>query len=113
MFYRKDGTSFPVEYVRTDIKENDKTVGAVVMFKDITERRMAEDKLNGKAEELARSNRELEQFAFVASHDLQEPLRKIQAFGDRLKTKCEKVDLGEGRDYLERMQNAEIGRAHV
>lgn len=104
--YRKDGTSFPVEYVRTPIKENDKVVGTVVMFKDITERRQAEDRLNRKANELARSNRELEQFAFVASHDLQEPLRKIQAFGDRLKAKCETVQLEDGRDYLERMQNA-------
>jgi light-regulated signal transduction histidine kinase (bacteriophytochrome) len=42
----------------------------------------------------------------VASHDLQEPLRKIQAFGDRLKLKCEAVNLEEGRDYLERMQSA-------
>lgn len=105
-FYRRDGTAFPVEYVRTPIKENNKVVGAVVMFKDITERRLSEDKLAHKAEELARSNRELEQFAFVASHDLQEPLRKIQAFGDRLKLKCEAVRLEDGKDYLERMQNA-------
>jgi two-component system sensor kinase FixL len=104
--YRRDGTEFPAEYVRSPIKENNKVVGSVVMFKDITERRLAEDKLSHKAEELARSNRELEQFAFVASHDLQEPLRKIQAFGDRLKLKCEAARLEDGRDYLERMQNA-------
>ncbi len=56
--------------------------------------------------ELKRSNRELQDFAFVASHDLQEPLRKIQAFGDRLNTKYAAALKDEGRDYLERMQNA-------
>ena len=54
-------------------------------------------------EALQRSNRELEQFASVASHDLQEPLRKIQAFGDRLLIR-NSAELGEqGRDYLDRM----------
>lgn len=48
----------------------------------------------------------MEQFAFVASHDLQEPLRKVQAFGDRLESKDAQV-LGEnGLDYLSRMKNA-------
>ena len=52
------------------------------------------------------SNRELQEFASVASHDLQEPLRKIQAFGDRLRAKCA-GGLGEqGIDYLGRMQAA-------
>lgn len=58
------------------------------------------------AEELQRSNRELEEFAFVASHDLQEPLRKIRAFGDRLQQKCGD-ELGEaGAGYVARMQAA-------
>jgi len=58
------------------------------------------------SDELSRSNRELEEFAFVASHDLQEPLRKIQAFSDRLESMF-KNELGEkGIDYISRMKNA-------
>jgi len=56
--------------------------------------------------ELERSNRELQDFAFVASHDLQEPLRKIQAFGDRLRTIQGPQFSDQGRDYLDRMSGA-------
>lgn len=106
VFHRKDGTAFPVEFVKTPINENDCVVGSVLVFKDITERKRVEEAMARKAAELARSNSELEQFAFVASHDLQEPLRKIQAFGDRLKTKCQGAIAAEAQDYLERMQSA-------
>jgi PAS domain S-box-containing protein len=57
-------------------------------------------------QELARSNAELQQFASIASHDLQEPLRKIQAFGNRLKATYGETLNAQGLDYLERMQNA-------
>jgi len=72
--------------------------------------RRAHDELERRVEErteqLARSNAELEQFAYVASHDLQEPLRKIVAFGDRLASTSGDA-LGErGRDYVARMQSA-------
>jgi PAS domain S-box-containing protein len=103
---RADGSAFTAEFVRSQIRENERVVGRVVLFKDITERKRSAEALVHKAEELARSNAELEQFAFVASHDLQEPLRKIRAFGDRLKTKCASVLPVESADYLDRMQNA-------
>ena len=106
LFYRKDGTRFPVEFVRTKIEENGRQTGSVLIFKDITERKRTEENLFQKAAELARSNAELEQFAFVASHDLQEPLRKIQSFGDRLKAKLDQALGPEPREYLDRMQNA-------
>lgn len=83
-----------------------KIVGLVGVSTDITQRKADEEKLQRFAAQLERSNAELQNFASVASHDLQEPLRKIQAFGDRLAAKCSE-QLGEqGRGYLERMQNA-------
>lgn len=62
--------------------------------------------IRAKEEALERSNRELQDFAFVASHDLQEPLRKVIAFGGRLKTTCGTGLDEKSRDYLERMQRA-------
>jgi len=103
---RIGGASFHAEFVRSPIYENGELVGRVVLFKDITERKQSAEALEIKAAELTRSNAELEQFAFVASHDLQEPLRKIRAFGDRLQTKCQALLPEEGADYLGRMQNA-------
>lgn len=57
-------------------------------------------------EELNRSNRELEEFASIASHDLQEPLRKIRAFGQRLQVRSASALDDTSRDFLDRMLNA-------
>jgi light-regulated signal transduction histidine kinase (bacteriophytochrome) len=70
---------------------------------DITERKLAEEQLKINAKKLELSNRELQDFASVAAHDLQEPLRKIQAFSDRLKTKAQSELSPEAHDYLERI----------
>lgn len=61
------------------------------------------EELTEANEQLMRSNDSLQQFSYVASHDLQEPLRKIQAFGDLLETRYG-ANLGEGGSYLKRMQ---------
>jgi len=61
------------------------------------------DKIN---HQLIQSNAELEKFAYIASHDLQEPLRKIQAFGDRLHKRIEHSDDDKSVDYINRMQNS-------
>ena len=71
-------------------------------------RKRAEEELQRTATELARSNAELAQFAFLASHDLQEPLRKIQVFGGRLATKFGDALGDDGKDYLQQMQNASV-----
>ena len=106
-YKRRDGTSVIMEIHQKRIRDAaGRPTGLRTFLLDITQRKRAEAALVEQADKLARSNAELEQFAYVASHDLQEPLRKIQAFGDRLKTKYE-AGLGpEGLDYLTRMQNA-------
>jgi PAS domain S-box-containing protein len=73
---------------------------------DIHDLKQAEVNLAGYAEKLQASNRSLEQFAFVASHDLQEPLRKIDAFSDSLRRHLGDQVTAETADYLERMQSA-------
>jgi light-regulated signal transduction histidine kinase (bacteriophytochrome) len=78
----------------------------VLIARDIRGRKRADEDLRAFTVKLQQSNRELEDFAYVASHDLQEPLRKIQAFGDRLKARYAEVLTGEGIDYLNRMQSA-------
>ncbi len=73
---------------------------------DVTDSTLNEKQLKQYNDELIRSNEDLEQFAYAASHDLQEPLRKIRAFGDRLMTKFSPL-LGEhGADYIRRMQSS-------
>lgn len=75
---------------------------------DITDKKRGEAERQF-AEVLRQSNVELEQFAYVASHDLQEPLRKVMAFGELLKVECHDSLSANGRDYIERMQRS-VGR---
>lgn len=72
-------------------------------IRDITKQKQIEYDLQRNIEELSRSNKELEEFAYVASHDLQEPLRKITTFCGRLAEKYGAVLTGEGSMYMERM----------
>ncbi|MDX1629572.1 MAG: ATP-binding protein, partial [Fulvivirga sp.] len=80
--------------------------GCVATFTDITQRKRYERDLLIKNKELEESNKSLEQFAYVASHDLQEPLRKVRTFGDRVTEKYKDKLNEKGVDYLKRMNRA-------
>ena len=71
--------------------------------RDITQLKEYERGLENKIKELNKSNRELESFAYVASHDMQEPLRKISTFGQRLQNKFSESLGDDGRMYIDRM----------
>jgi PAS domain S-box-containing protein len=106
-YTRQDGVTLSLEIHPHLLRDRvGQVVGIRSFMVDVTARKRAEQALQRQAKELSRSNAELEQFAYVASHDLQEPLRKIQAFGDRLKHRCADALSDDGRDYLSRMQNA-------
>jgi PAS domain S-box-containing protein len=106
---RRDGEVFWADVVVTAIRGDKGALrGFAKIVRDVTERKQLDDALRDTAQKLERSNRELQDFAMVASHDLQEPLRKIQMFGDKL-TRKYAASLGEeGRDWLTRMQNAAV-----
>ena len=78
----------------------------LVTFGDYTPLKRMQQQLEASVKELQRSNENLEQFAYVASHDLQEPLRKILAFGDVIQHEYGNLLGSEGADLIQRMQSA-------
>lgn len=87
--------------------------GAVFVHEDITERKEVEETLRQKNEELRRSNDELESFAYVASHDLREPLRNVTNFSTLLDRRLAGRLAADEQDYLEYIHNGALRMDHL
>lgn len=104
---KNDGSRFWGSVVITTLHDQFKNIiGFSKVTRDLTERKIAEEKQKQNTEQLEASNKELEQFAYVASHDLQEPLRKIRTFNSLIiEQEGEKLS-AKAKDYFERSISA-------
>ena len=100
----KDDKSKRLEtYVNFERQDNGRPSKIIGITRDITLLKNYEKNLQQKIEELDRSNKELEEFTYIASHDLQEPLRKITAFSERLQERAGNEIGQDGQLYLQRI----------
>lgn len=99
---RKDGTEFPIEIGLNPIETKD-DVYIVAAIVDLTERNQTFERLHEANSALEASNIELQQFAYVASHDLQTPLRAICGYSQFLQSDCSEGLDSAGQKYLQRI----------
>ena len=85
---------------------DNKLVGMFGIFRDISKEKITDEYLTHFTAKFNRINRELQDFVFIASHDLQEPLRKIQAFGDIIRSKSYHLLNDKSKEYFNRIMNA-------
>lgn len=104
---RRNGQEFPVELSIVPIKWRNSSIFSSFVH-DITERKQAQRDLEVYMQKLMQSNRDLQDFAYVSSHDLQEPLRKIRAFSERLSMAHKEELSPQAKDYIRRMQTASV-----
>lgn len=103
----KTGQKIPVEVSTHIFKKNGKNV-ILAVSRDITERKESEKKLKELLEKLSTSNEELEQFAYIISHDLQEPLRTIANFTQLLQRRYEGKFDSDADEFMEYIVDASI-----
>ncbi len=104
---RKDGTTFWGSVVLTALHDDlDNVIGFSKVTRDLTERKVAEDKIQQYAKELEAQNRDLQQFAYAAAHDMKEPLRKVQFYTSSLLDGIGTQLPPKERSYLERTVDA-------
>ena len=128
VLWKKNGDPIPVEYFSSPLYQEKKLVGAMVTFSDISERKNTEKKLLNYAVALKKSNADLDDFAYIVSHDLKAPLRAIDKISQWIVEDCNdkidnqsKVNLALLRKQTQRMRNlingvleySRVGRTHI
>ena len=104
---RKDGTTFWGSIVITALHDRDgRVMGFSKVTRDLTARKLAEDKLVRYARQLETQNKELQQFAYVAAHDMKEPLRKVRFYYSAIMDEGVRALSERQRAYLERSAEA-------
>lgn len=98
---RKDGTVFPVVIDVTAVPDEAGNITTCAYVEDLSERKHAAALLEAHRAELARSNQELEQFAYVASHDLRAPLRAIEALAEWLTEDLGDALVGDRKEHMD------------
>jgi len=102
---RANGEEFAIEISLSPMETGGERL-ATAAVRDISDRKAVERKLARYAEDLARSNRDLEQFAYVASHDLQAPLRNVIGFSQLLRRRYDSQFDQDGREFLEYVETS-------
>lgn len=111
---RKDGTRIWAHVVTCPIRDaHQRITGFAMVVRDLTMEKAAAEALSERSILLERSNRELEQFAGIAAHDLQEPLRKIRAFSDRLRLRSSSALEEASISYLTVIESAALRMQHL
>ncbi len=104
---RKDGSKWWSLVNGSPLRDGEgNIIGTIGAQSDITQSKIASEEARVFSEKLERSNHDLQTFAYAVSHDLKEPLRKIEVFGSRLERNEGEKMSEESRDYLRRMRSA-------
>lgn len=101
----KKGDQFYISLTISTVRQGGETC-FIAFIRDITKQKLNEIELEGKRKELESSNKELEQFAHVASHDMKEPIRKIKVFGSRIESEFADTLPDKANKYLQKILEA-------
>ena len=104
----KDFLCKPLDLIEANLRIRNLLEMRLLHQRVILHNQLLEDQVRKRTAELERTTEELTQFAYIASHDLQEPLRKIIVFGDRIFDKFGSILNDTGKDYIVRMQKSAL-----